>query len=104
MTLVSFRMVHMGEQALIVPVSIYMAVMGIMMAITVLHQSPTRLVAAGGLVFVISDAHIVLNHMLLSSPHLALALLGYATYYLAQYCLVAGASYETRHHQNRGSL
>lgn len=103
-TLVSFRMVHMGEQALIIPVSVYALVLSIMMAITVLHQSPTRLIAAGGLVFVISDAHIVLNHMFLSSPCLALALSGYATYYLAQYCLVAGASYETRYHQNGGSL
>lgn len=103
-TLVSFRMVYVGEQALIIPVSVYAVVLSIMMAITVLHQSPTRLIAAGGFVFVISDAHIVLNHMFLSSPCLALALSGYATYYLAQYCLVAGASYETRYHQNGGDL
>lgn len=101
---VSFRMVHVGEQGLIVPVSVYAAVMCIMMAIAVLHQSPTKLIAAGGIIFVLSDAHIALNHMLLSSPRLALALSGYATYYLAQYCLVAGAACEAGHKEHGESL
>jgi uncharacterized membrane protein YhhN len=94
--LVSLRMVFVGEQGLIVPVFVYVAVMGVMMTITTVHQSPTRLIAAGGLVFVLSDAHIAVNHMLLLAPRLDIALSGYATYYLAQYLLVAGAVYESR--------
>lgn len=94
--LVSLRMAFVGELGLIVPVLVYVVVMGVMMTITMVHQSPTRLIAAGGLVFVLSDAHIAVNHMLLSSPRLDIALSGYATYYLAQYLLVAGAIYESR--------
>ncbi|HOH29293.1 MAG TPA: lysoplasmalogenase [Candidatus Hydrogenedentes bacterium] len=100
--LVFLRMIFVGEQALIVPVIIYVAVMSIMMTITMLHRSPTRFITAGGLVFVLSDAHIAVNHMLLPAPRLNIALSGYATYYLAQYLLVAGAVYESRLWQ-RGS-
>ncbi|OQB42133.1 MAG: YhhN-like protein [Candidatus Hydrogenedentes bacterium ADurb.Bin179] len=100
--LVFLRMIFVGEQALIVPVIIYVAVMSVMMTITMLHRSPTRFITAGGLVFVLSDAHIALNHMLLPTPRLNIALSGYATYYLAQYLLVAGAVYESRLWQ-RGS-
>ena len=94
--LVFLRMIFVGEQALIVPVIIYVAVMSVMMTITMLHRSPTRFITAGGLVFVLSDAHIAVNHMLLLAPRLDIALSGYATYYLAQYLLVAGAVYESR--------
>ncbi len=100
--LVFLRMIFVGEQALIVPVIIYVAVMSVMMTITMLHRSPTRFITAGGLVFVLSDAHIAVNHMLLPAPRLNIALSGYATYYLAQYLLVAGAVYESRLWQ-RGS-
>ncbi len=94
--LVSIRMLFVWEQALIVPVFVYVAVMGVMMTITMLHQSPTRFIAAGGLVFVLSDAHIAINHMFLLAPRLDIALSGYATYYLAQYLIVAGAVRESR--------
>ncbi len=94
--LVSIRMLFVGEQGLIFPVFVYVAVMGVMMILTVLHQSPTRFIAAGGLVFVLSDAHIAVNHMLLLEPRLDIALSGYATYYLAQYLLVTGAVCESR--------
>ena len=94
---VSIRMAHAGEYGLIPPVCVYVLAMGAMMALTVLHQSSTRFIAAGGVIFVVSDAHIAVNHMLLSSPQLGIALSGYATYYLAQYLLVAGAVREARH-------
>jgi len=93
---VSVHMVQKGEAGLIAPVAVYVAVMGVMMALTVLHDSPTPLIAIGGVMFVISDAHIAVNHMLLSKTWLPLSLSGYTTYYLAQYLLVAGAIYETR--------
>jgi uncharacterized membrane protein YhhN len=93
---VSVRMAHAGEYALIAAVTIYVAVMGVMAALAVLHDSPAWFIAAGGVIFVVSDAHIAVNHMLLSTPRLGIALSGYATYYLAQYLLVAGAAYETR--------
>ena len=44
--LVSIRMLFVGEQGLIFPVFVYVAVMGVMMILTVLHQSPTRFIAA----------------------------------------------------------
>jgi len=95
-TAVAFRMKSLGDQELILPVAVYVLVMGVMMALAVLHQSPTWFIAAGAVIFVISDAHIAFNHMLLSSTWLPLSLSGYATYYLAQYLLVAGAARESR--------
>jgi uncharacterized membrane protein YhhN len=95
-TAVSVRMAHVGEYGLIAPLCVYVAVMGVMMAIAVLHQSPTKFIAAGGVIFVISDAHIAVNHMLLEQSWFVLGISGYATYYLAQYLLVAGAAYESR--------
>ena len=94
---VSIRMAHAGEYVLIPAVTIYVTVMSVMMALAVLHQSPTWMIAAGGVIFVVSDAHIAVNHMLLNTSRLEIALSGYATYYLAQYLLVAGAVYESRH-------
>lgn len=99
-TAVSFRMNGLGEQELILPVSVYVLVMGVMMALAVLHQSPTWFIAAGGVIFVISDAHIAVNHMLLSSTWRPISVSGYVTYYLAQYLLVAGAAYESRRWQS----
>ena len=99
-TVVAFRMKELGDQALILPVAVYVLVMGVMMALAVLHQSPTWHIAAGAVIFVISDAHIALNHMLLSSTWLPLSLSGYATYYLAQHLLVAGAAHESRSCEN----
>jgi len=99
LAVVCLRMIFVGELSLIMPVVVYVAVMGVMMILTVLHQSPTWFIAAGGLIFILSDAHIAVNHMLLSSPRLDIALSGYTTYYLAQYLLVAGAIYEGRHLQ-----
>jgi len=93
---VSMRMARIGDYAEILPVCIYVTVMGVMMALAVFHQSPTWFIAAGGVVFVISDAHIAVNHMLLDTSRLSLALSGYATYYLAQYLIVAGAIAEAR--------
>lgn len=93
---VSISMLQRGETGLIAPVCVYVVIMGVMMALGVLHDSPTRLIAAGGVIFVISDAHIAVNHMLLHSSRLGPALSGYITYYLAQYMLVAGAIYEAR--------
>lgn len=100
---VCVRMVHRAEYGIIAPVIVYVSVMCVMMTLAVLHDSPTWLIAAGGVIFVISDAHIAVNHMLLSSSRLSLALSGYTTYYLAQYLLVAGAIYEARRWtQSRG--
>ena len=76
--------------------SVYAAVMGVMMSIAVLHSSPTRFIAAGAIFFVLSDAHIALRHGMPASIQLPLALSGYATYYLGQYLLVAGAACESR--------
>ncbi len=93
---VSVRMVRAGEYGLTAAVMVYVTVMGIMTALAILHQSPTRLIAAGGVVFVLSDSHIAVNHMLLTAPRPGVALSGYATYYLAQYLLVAGVLCESR--------
>lgn len=93
---VGIHMAHKGELGLIAPVAIYVAVMGVMMALSVLHDSPTPLIAIGGVMFVISDAHIAINHMLLAKTWLPFTLSGYTTYYLAQYLIVAGAVFETR--------
>ncbi len=81
----------------IAALSLYVVVMGVMMAIAVLHQSPTWMIAAGAIFFVISDAHIALRQGMPSSARLWFALSGYVTYYLGQYLLVAGAARETRH-------
>jgi uncharacterized membrane protein YhhN len=94
---VCLRFVRAAEYGLIAPVSVYVAIMGVMMAIAVLHRSTTHLIAAGGVVFILSDAHIALNHMLLEAPQLPITLSGYTTYYLAQGLLVAGAIHEARH-------
>jgi len=91
------RFIHAGEYAIIVPVIVYVTVMGVMMVLGVLHDSTSRLIAAGGVVFIISDAHIAVNHMLLTEPVQAITLTGYSTYYLAQYLLVSGAIHEARY-------
>ena len=92
---VTIRLAHAREAALIAPVVVYVSTMCTMMALAVLHQSSTSWIAAGAVVFIISDAHIAVNHMLLESSRLSLALSGYATYYAAQYLLVAGAAKES---------
>lgn len=84
-----------GEAPLLAPVWIYTAVLAATMIVCVLHHSPTRAIAAGGLIFVLSDAHIALNHMLLPAPLLPVTLSGYTTYYLAQYLLAHGAARES---------
>lgn len=89
--LVALRLVAAGEMRLIAPVIAYSAVIVAMAAAAVLHETTTPLIAAGALVFVFSDAHIAVNHMLRDSPLLALSVSGYATYYLGQGLIAAGA-------------
>ncbi|MBI1319190.1 MAG: hypothetical protein GC168_09635 [Candidatus Hydrogenedens sp.] len=89
------RLVRAEETGLIAPVLVYAAVLGATMAVCLFHRSPTPWIAAGGVVFVISDAHIAVNHMLLESPLLPITLSGYTTYYLAQYLLAHGAACES---------
>lgn len=76
--------------------SFYVLVMGVMMIVTVLHKSSGWFIAAGSILFVISDAHIAIRRGMPSSTRLLFALSGYITYYLAQYLLVAGAARESR--------
>ncbi|MFP4499681.1 MAG: lysoplasmalogenase [Candidatus Hydrogenedentota bacterium] len=84
-----------GQANLIAPFLLYAAVLLIMMAVCLFHRSPAHWIAAGAVVFVVSDGHIVVNHLLLAAPLLPLTLTGYTTYYLAQYLIVAGAARET---------
>lgn len=88
---VCIRLVRAEELGLIAPVLVYVAVMIGMMAIAVLHRCNTPLIAAGAIVFILSDAHIAVNHMLLASPLLPITLSGYTSYYLAQYLIISGA-------------
>jgi uncharacterized membrane protein YhhN len=83
-----------GEPHLIAPGVAYVLVMAIMLAVCLLRRSPTPWIGLGALVFVVSDAHIAVNHQLLSSPLLLLTLTGYTTYYLAQFLLFFGAARE----------
>ncbi len=93
---VCLRFVQAEEYGLIAPVIVYVGVMVVMMILAMLHRSTTPLIAIGGVVFILSDAHIALNHMLLDAPLLPVTLSGYTTYYLAQYLLISGAIHETR--------
>ena len=88
---VCVRLVRAEELGLIAPVFVYVAVMIGMMAIAALHRCDTRLIAAGAIVFMLSDARIAVNHMLLASPMLPITLSGYTSYYLAQYLIIDGA-------------
>lgn len=90
-----FRFAGTDQQHLLAPIAVYGLVIAVMAAAAVFFDSNTRLIAAGATVFVISDAHIAVNHMLLPSPILLLSVSGYATYYLAQALIVGGA---IRHH------
>jgi len=94
--LVVRKFLHAEEYGLIAPVVLYVSIMLIMMTLAVLHRSSTWLIAAGAIVFIISDGHIAVNHMLLGSRAMGIALTGYATYYAAQYLIVEGAIIETR--------
>lgn len=76
--------------------SLYVLAMGGMMVLAVLHKSPTMLIAAGSILFIISDAHIAVRHGMPHSTRMLCALSGFVTYYLAQYLLVAGAARESR--------
>ena len=89
------KLIHADEHALIAPVLLYVAVLGTTMVVCLFHTSPTPWIAVGGVVFVISDAHIAVNHILLVAPLLPITLSGYTTYYLAQFLLVHGAARET---------
>jgi uncharacterized membrane protein YhhN len=91
----SASIVRAGETGLLAPVWIYVAVLAATMIVCVAHRSPTPWIAAGGIVFVVSDAHIAVNHMILAAPFLPVTLSGYTTYYLAQLLLVHGAARET---------
>ncbi|MCC6145447.1 MAG: lysoplasmalogenase [Candidatus Hydrogenedentes bacterium] len=97
---VTVTFIRAGEQALLAPVLIYVVILAATMIVCVGHRSPTPWIAVGGVVFVISDAHIAVNHMLLDTPLLAVALSGYSTYYLAQFLFVHGAACENRHHRD----
>lgn len=90
------RYARSSEAIMAAPVSIYVLVMGVMMALAVLHNSPTRFIAVGAVLFIVSDAHIAVNHIITGPAHRFLGVSGLATYYLAQYLLVAGAIKETR--------
>lgn len=96
-TAVVVAMAHKGDYAMIAPVVVYVIVMAVMMALAVLHQSPTPLIAIGAIIFIVSDAHIGINGILPGSKPLAFSISSAFTYYLAQYLLVAGAAYETRY-------
>lgn len=87
-----------GQGEVVIPIMIYVTVMAVMMILAVLHQSPTWLIAAGAVFFIISDAHLAVNHTILDKSNLLLTYSSHITYYLGQYLLVAGAAYETRHH------
>lgn len=84
------------ETGLIVPVLLYTVLLGTFMVVSILHRSPSPWIAIGAVVFVISDGHIAVNHMLLDAPLLPITLTGYTNYYLAQYLIVLGATLETR--------
>ncbi len=86
-----------GHGEIVFPIMVYVTVMGVMMTVAVLHQSPTWLIAAGAVFFVISDAHLAVNHTLLRHSISWVTYSSHITYYLGQYLLVAGAAYETRH-------
>ncbi len=96
MTAAAFKVTHTGELFMIPPGILYAAIILAMTSIAVLHESTTRLIALGAIVFVISDAHIVLNFAILTAPWLPLTLTGYATYYLAQYLIILGAVREAQ--------
>ncbi|HPO13307.1 MAG TPA: lysoplasmalogenase [Candidatus Hydrogenedentes bacterium] len=87
-----------GQGEVVIPVMIYVTVMAVMMTLAVLHQSPTWLIAAGAVFFVISDAHLAVNHTILNKSNMWLTYSSHFTYYFGQYLLVAGAAYETRHY------
>lgn len=89
--LVALRLAAAGETRLVLPVTAYSLVIVAMAGAAMLHETTTPLVAAGALVFVLSDAHIAVNHLLRDSPLLALSVSGYATYYLGQGLIAAGA-------------
>jgi len=89
------KLVRADEFGMIPPVLVYTAVLGATMAVCLLHRSPTPWIAAGGVIFVVSDGHIAVNHMLLDAPMLPVTLSGYTTYYLAQFLLAHGAARET---------
>jgi len=85
------KVTRTGEFFMIPPGILYAGVILAMTCVAVLHESTTRLIALGAVVFVLSDAHIVVNFAILSAPWLPLTLTGYTTYYLAQYLIVRGA-------------
>lgn len=85
------RLAHVGVYGLIPPLLGYVCVMAVMMALALLHRSNSMLIAVGAVIFIVSDAHIAVNHMLLDSPRLGLTLSGYSLYYTAQFCIVTGA-------------
>lgn len=86
-----FRFAGTDQQHLLAPIAVYGLVIAVMASAAVFFDSNTRFIAAGAIVFVISDAHIAVNHMLLPSPILLLSVSGYTTYYLAQALIVGGA-------------
>lgn len=98
MVLTGFTIRHLvrgGEPHLAAPGVAYVLLMAVMLAVCLLHRSPTPWIGVGALIFVVSDAHIAVNHQLLPAPLLVLTLTGYTTYYLAQFLLVFGAARES---------
>ncbi len=91
MTGAAIKVTRTGELFMIPPGIVYAAVILAMTCVAVLHESATRLIALGAIVFVVSDAHIVVNFAIFGAPWLPLTLTGYTTYYLAQYLIVLGA-------------
>jgi uncharacterized membrane protein YhhN len=94
----AWRLTATDHAILAAPVLVYGALLGVFMAVCVLHRSVTPWIGVGAVIFVISDAHIALNHMLLAAPTLPVTLSGYTLYYGSQYLIVRGAALETRAH------
>lgn len=94
--LVAVRVVNAGQTQLLGPILVYVAVIAAMAVAAVLHKSRAPWIACGAVIFLVSDSHIAVNHILLASPNIWLAVSGYITYYLAQGFIVLGAMQEGR--------
>lgn len=83
-----------GETALFAGVAGYLALLTATAMIAVARRAPSAHIAAGMVVFVLSDSHIALNNLIFTTPCRSLIFSGMATYYLAQYLIVRGAAIE----------
>ncbi len=88
------RLANTQQASMIAPSILYTLILGATMAVCLLRTSPTPWIAAGAVIFVTSDLHIAVNHVLLDVPLLPITLSGYTTYYLAQFLIIHGAARE----------